>query len=125
MSSYTITLKIDEINGASEQAFRDVAFLLGREFTRVISEPRTWQGFEGSRDIVDLGQLRSSQQLIFTKPLEAVFSWPVEHASPVHDGYVLRSGKQVEGRPWTKVALQEFNVEQTYLGLYQKRLNSI
>ena len=125
MSTYRLSLNIPEINSATERAFADTAFLLGREFTRVITEPRTWQGFEGSRDIVDLGQLRSSQQLVFTKPLEAVYSWPVEYAAPVHEGYTLRDGRRIEGRPWTQIALQEFDIEQTYLKLYQRYVNSI
>jgi hypothetical protein len=125
MSSYRLTLKIDEINAASERAFTDAAFLLGREFTRVITEPRNWQGFDGPRDIVDTGQLRSSQQLVFTKPLEAVYSWPVEYAAPIHEGYTLRNGKRVEGRPWTAIAAQEFDLEGTYLKLYQRYVSAI
>jgi hypothetical protein len=125
MSSYKINLNIPAINGAAERAFSDTAFLLGREFTRVITEPRTWDGFDEPRDIVDIGQLRSAQQLVFTKPMEAVYSWATEYASPVHDGYILRNGQRVEGRPWTTIALQEFDVQQTYLKLYQQRLSSI
>ena len=122
MSNYKLTLRVDEINAAAEQAFQETAFQLGREFTRVISQPRIWSGFDGSRDIVDLGQLRSSQQIVFTQPLEAVFSWNTEYAAPVHEGYTLRNGKKVEGRPWTQVALQEFDVQSAYLDSYKRNL---
>lgn len=125
MSSYELTLKIPEINAAAEQAFKDTAFLLGREFTRVITEPRTWDGFEGARDIVDRGQLRSSQQVVFTGPTEAVFSWNTEYAAPVHEGYTLRNGKEVKGRPWTQIAIQEFDVQQVFAQRYQANLDKL
>ena len=121
MSSYKLTLKIDQINAATERAFTETAFILGREFTRVISEPRTWAGWDNSRDIVDTGQLRSSQQLVFTAPLEAIYSWPVEYAAYVHEGYTLRNGTRVEGRPWTVVAQQEFDTQQAFIRAYQQQ----
>lgn len=124
-STYTVTLRVPEINGAAERAFKETAFLLGRQFTQVITEPRTWDGFNGVRDIVDTGQLRSSQQLVFTQPLEAVFSWPVEYASAVHDGYTLRGGREVKGRPWTTIALQEFDVQATFGALYARELSKL
>lgn len=123
-STYTLSLKVDAINQASERAFVETAFLLGREFTRVITEPRSWDGF-GVRDIVDLGQLRASQQVVFTKPLEAVFSWPIEHAVYVHEGYTLQNGREIEGRPWTQIALQEFDVQGTFEQLYRRNLGAI
>lgn len=124
-SSYTITLKVPEINAAAERAFKQTAFLLGRQFTEVITQPRTWKGFEGQRDIVDTGVLRSSQQVNFTKPLEAVFSWPVEYAAYVHEGYILRNGRKVEGRPWTTIAAQELDVQSTFGTIYSRELNKI
>lgn len=123
-SSYKFTLKVPEINAAAEQAFKETAFILGREFTRVITEPRSWSGFKGARDIVgeDYGVLRASQQLVFTKPLEAVYSWPVDHAAPVHEGYTMRNGRKIAGRPWTQVALREFDIDKTFAERYQANL---
>lgn len=123
-SSFTLTLKVKEINQAAQESFTETAFLLSREFTRVITEPRTWNGW-GNRDIVDFGQLRSSQQVTFTKPFEVVFSWSVEHSAYVHEGYTLSNGKEAEGRPWTKIALQEFSVQGTFEQLYRQKLNRI
>ncbi len=125
MTSYKLTLRIDEINAASGQAFRETAFLLGREFTRVITEPRSWEGFDGPRDIVDLGQLRSAQQLVFTGPMEATYSWNTEYAAAVALGYQPRNGKYVKGRNWVEIAQQEFDIQQTFSELYQANLNSI
>lgn len=125
MTSYKFTFKDAELNAAIERTFKDVVLLAGVEFTRVITEPRTWEGFEGARDIVDTGQLRSSQQLTFTSPLEAVYSWPIGYALYVHEGYTLRNGREVKGRPWTQIALQEFDVEQKFTALYAANLRAI
>lgn len=120
MSSYKLTLNIPQLNAATEQAFQETAFLLGREFTRVITEPRTWDGFDGPRDIVDMGQLRSSQQIVFTQPLEAVFSWNTEYAAYVHEGYILRNGREIQGRPWTQVAIEEFDTQAAFINAYRR-----
>lgn len=121
-SSYNLQLNINQLDRASELAFRDTAFLLGRKFTEVISEPRQWQGWSGARDIVDTGQLRASQQLVFTKPLEAVYSWSTEYAVYVHEGYTLRNGREVSGRPWTQTAIQEFDVQGTFERRYRQAI---
>lgn len=125
MSSYQLSVKVAEIDEAAKQAFVETAFLVAREFTRVITEPRTWDGFEGARDIVDRGQLRSAQQLVFTGATEAICSWPVEHAAYVHEGYTLRNGKEIKGRPWTQIAVQEFDAQQAFAQRYQANLNRI
>lgn len=124
-TSYKLTIKTGEINAAAQRAFSETAFLLGREFTRVISEPRTWDGFEGKRDIVDTGVLRASQQLVFPSPFTAVYSWPVEYAAYVHEGYTLRNGRELKGRPWTEIAQVEFDVEATFAERYRANLDKI
>jgi hypothetical protein len=121
-SSYKLTVRVPEINAATVQAFKETAFIVGREFTRVITEPRTWDGFEGSRDIVDTGQLRSSQLVVFNNDLEASFFWPTEYAVYVHEGYTLRNGKTVAGRPWTRVALRGFDADQVFADRVQANL---
>lgn len=125
MSSYTLTVNDVAINGAVETTFKEMVFLVGLEFTRVITEPRTWQGFEGVRDIVDTGQLRSAQQVVFVSPLEAVYSWPIEHAVYVHEGYTLANGREVKGRPWTEIALQEYDAQREFANRYQFNLSQI
>jgi hypothetical protein len=124
-STYHLQLNVPQLDAAAVAAFKETAFLLGREFSRVITEPRYWQATGDVRDIVDRGQLRSSQQLTFTQPLEAVYSWPVEHAIYQHEGYELRNGERVEGRPWTTIALQEFDVQETFRRLYERNLRAI
>jgi len=122
-SNYRLVLNIPEINQAAENAFRQTALLLSREFTKVITEPRTWLGFEDQRDIVDTGRLRSSQQMVFIGSLTCIFSWPTEYAAPVHDGYTLRNGRRVEGRPWTDIARQQLDVAAAFASFYQQELS--
>lgn len=124
MTTYRVGLKIDALNASTEVAFRKTAFNLGIQFTRVITSPRNWAGF-GNRDIVDTGQLRSSQQLVFTKPLEAIYSWPVEYAVPVHEGYTLRNGRFVQGRPWTRTAIEEWNPDEDFARNLRENLSNL
>jgi len=120
MSSYKLTLNITEINKAAEQAFIDTVFQFGAAMTRVISEPRSWAGWDDTRDIVDTGQLRSSQLATFNNPFEAAYSWNTAYAAYVHQGFTRRDGTRVEGRPWTVVAQQEFDIQEAFAAAYQK-----
>lgn len=52
-------------DGDIEKAFKETCLLLGAKFTELISSP-TWDWTDGgTRDIVDKGALRASQQLEF------------------------------------------------------------
>jgi len=124
MSSYKLSLNITEINRAAEQAFVETAFQFGAAMTRVISEPRSWAGWDDTRDIVDTGQLRSSQLMVFNNPFEAAYSWNVAYTAYVHEGFTRRDGTRVAGRPWTVVAQQEFDIQEVYAAAYQKYINS-
>ncbi|MBW4648908.1 MAG: hypothetical protein KME06_09420 [Kastovskya adunca ATA6-11-RM4] len=122
MTNYKLTINVGAINAATEKAFAETALLLGRKFSEVITEPRTWAGWSGPLDIVDTGRLRSSQQMVFASPTEAVFAWSLEYAAPVHEGYVTKNGTQIPGRPWTQIAQQEMNVQETFAVLYRQQL---
>jgi hypothetical protein len=62
-SEYIPTMGVE---AASAKAFRDCAMMLSVEFVKSMSSTHwTWTGGE-SRDIVDTGQLRASQQLNIT-----------------------------------------------------------
>ncbi len=93
---------------------------MGTEFTKVISEPGAFAGFDG--DIVDTGRLRASQKLEFLNASEAQFSWDVEYALYVHEGYKLRNGKQQAGRPWTTEGLKRFDAQKTFETLLKAKL---
>lgn len=94
---------------------------------QVIEEARDWpEGFgttyrrngqvvTGSyRDIVDLGELRDSQNYQRTEEYRTKYSWSAEHALYVHEGYTTKSGKQVPSRRWTEVAAEEKNLPQVF-----------
>lgn len=54
------------------------------------------------RDIVDLGELRDSQQEPVYEGDKATISWDCEHATFVHDGT-----EKMQARPWTEKAAEE------------------
>lgn len=116
-----VNLDISIIQGKAIEAFQETCFLLGREFTQVISEVGAFDTFP-DRDLVDTGALRASQQLDFISPTEAQFSWTVDYALYVHEGYTLRNGKQQPGRPWTKLALDRLDAQATFNTLLESKL---
>lgn len=89
-------------------AFNQVAYELGNEFTRVITETRDWGAPFCDRDIVDTGRLRASQR-VEIEELRATYTWPVDYALPVHEGFTTSSGRVIPGRPWSRVALEQFD----------------
>lgn len=108
----TVTVQLDEskIIGAAEQAFKETAFLLGREFTQSISSNIwDWPTGQSPRDIVNDGQLRGSQLLVFLSAFEAEYSWNTDYAYYVHQGYTLANGTEMPARDWTRHAQENFD----------------
>lgn len=118
-----INLNVTIVEQTCVQAFQDTCLLLGREFTKVISEPGAFDAFPDS-DIVDTGQLRAAQQLEFRSPGLASYSWNLDYAAAVHFGYTLRNGEEEPGRPWTELGLERFDFEGTYGKLLADRLGT-
>jgi hypothetical protein len=116
-----VNLNIGAIEKAAIEAFKDSCFLLGREFTEIISEPGAFPDFPDS-DIVDTGALRASQQLEFVSSTDARFTWSVDYALYVHEGYTLRNGKEQPGRPWGTEGLKRFKVQETFEALLKAKL---
>lgn len=121
MADYELLLNIAQINDAVKTAFKDTALLLAAENTKAISEVGAF-GSHPDSDIVDTGRLRSSQQLDFTGDTTADLSWPVEYALYVHEGYVLRNGRVVIGRPWSELARDRLDVQRTFSTLLEEEL---
>lgn len=117
----TVKLNLTSVEQAAVSAFQGTCQLLGREFTRTISEVGAFSTHPDS-DIVDTGQLRASQQLTFPSPGWAIFSWNTEYALYVHEGYTLRNGGQVQGRPWTQLGQERFEFIETYKKLLEAKL---
>lgn len=116
----SINLNLGAIEQAAADAFRETCFLQGLEFTKVISEPGAFAGFDG--DIVDEGQLRSSQRLEFPRRDIGTFTWSVEYGVFVRLGYQTRSGKQVKGRDWVALGLERFDFEGNFAKIMAMKL---
>jgi len=116
-----VNLNTKKIERAAIEAFRDAAFLQGRVFTEVISEVGAFPAHP-DRDLVDTGQLRSSQQLEFVRDTEARFVWPTDYAIYQHEGFTMRNGQRWEGRPWTTEGLKRFDLQGTIAKLMALKL---
>ncbi|MDJ1174700.1 hypothetical protein [Roseofilum capinflatum] len=98
MSSVTWNKNLNKI---LSKAFADTCKNQGQEYQRLFSDTEAFEGFSG-QDIIDTGALKGSQSLAFPNRFQAQFSWGMEYATYVHEGYTLRSGGRQPGRPWTK-----------------------
>lgn len=116
-----VQVNINQVVRSAEQSFKETVFRFSNELTRVITEPRSWEGWD-LRDIVDTGQLRSSQRVDFQSSTQAEISWNTEYAVYVHEGYTLRNGVTKQGRPWTKAAQSEFDIQQDFNDRLSKKL---
>lgn len=106
-----VTVNSSFIEGVAQRAFRETTFLVGREFTKSISSNIwDWPNGQSPRDIVDDGQLRGSQLLVFIGPTEAEFSWNTDYAFYVHQGYTLKNGVEMPARPWTTHGLGQIDI---------------
>ena len=108
----------DGVNRKATEAFKELALLFFAENVQVISEPGAFADFP-DQDIVDTGRLRASTQFDLETPTRAVFSWSVEYAPYVHEGYVSADGQVVLGRPWTEVAIERLEPEKTFRKLFK------
>ena len=106
-----------EFDKAVKTALVQTAGKLGAEFTKQISDVKwDWpnktlrkNGKEvtAPRDIVDLGNLRSSQRRKTISATAFEWTWHVDYSAVVHEGAALKNGKALPARPWTKDAEKE------------------
>jgi|688.fasta_scaffold00739_13 hypothetical protein len=101
--------------GMDQQLLREVvgeawgrfSTFVDSELTRHITEPKwDWPSGESPRDIVDIGDLRNSQEMAINhRPgvMETKFRWTAPHAPAVHDGAVYKANDS-EGQPRTRPA---------------------
>ncbi len=100
------------------KAFQETCVLLGVEFTKTITTPGLFSGFP--QDIVDTGRLRDSQTMTPIGQFIVAFQWNTSYAIHVHEGYQTRKGKEVQGRPWTQYALENFDFNGTFALVYKE-----
>tara|TARA_B100000085_G_scaffold120660_1_gene109980 strand:- start:115 stop:522 length:408 start_codon:yes stop_codon:yes gene_type:complete len=106
-----------EFDKAVKTALAQTAGKLGAEFTKQISDVKwDWpnktlrkngQEVTAPRDIVDLGNLRSSQRRQNVSPTAVEWTWHVDYSAVVHEGAALKNGTALPKRPWTKDAEKE------------------
>lgn len=106
-----------EFDKAVKIALAQTAGKLGAEFTKQISDVKwDWpnktlrkngQEVSAPRDIVDLGNLRSSQRRENVSSTAVEWTWHVDYSAVVHEGPKLKNGGTLPARPWTKDAEKE------------------
>ena len=106
-----------EFDKAVKIALAQTAGKLGAEFTKQISEKKwDWpnktlrkngQEVTAPRDIVDLGNLRSSQRRENVSSTAVEWTWHVDYSAVVHEGPKLKNGGTLPARPWSKDAEKE------------------
>jgi hypothetical protein len=69
---------------------------------------RNGQTVTSPRDIIDTGELDSSQRLTRPKRGTWIWLWTAPYALFVHEGATLRGGGEYPARPWTKAAVAEY-----------------
>ncbi len=70
---------------------------------------RNGQRVSSPRNIVDLGELRDSQQMSL-RGNGAYWEWDAPHAIYVQNGYTTRSGTTVPGRDWVAYGLAQVDI---------------
>jgi hypothetical protein len=73
------------------------------------------------RDIIDTGELDSSQQLLRSRG-EWLWLWTAPHALIVHEGATLRNGGEYPARRWTRVAVLAYKPHARFAQEVRKRV---
>jgi hypothetical protein len=117
----TVAVNAAVVEDAAKKAFKDTAFLVGREFTKSISSNIwDWPTGQSPRDVVDNGQIRAAQQLVFLNNTTAEYSWPTDYAYYVHEGYTLANGTEMPARDWTRHGLEQIDIPSTMAKLAER-----
>lgn len=114
-------------------ALDEVVPVLDRQFTEEIQTvkwgwPNITQRKNGNeanyvRDIVDLGDLKRSQQNRRINDYHHRWVWDVEYSSVVHNGATLKGGGKILDRPWTKTAEQVIKPGDFVSDIIRRELN--
>jgi hypothetical protein len=121
MADYELSLNIPQITNAVKRAFKDTTLIFAAENIKAISEVGAFSSHPDS-DIVDTGRLRASQQIHQIADTQAELSWDVDYALYVHEGYVMKNGRVIVGRPWTTKTAERMNIQQTFDRLIEDNL---
>jgi len=118
-----MTIDKAKVDRAIEDATRQTALkfstYVGLEW---ITANRNWGSPYGTRDIVDTGQLRASQRIDPIQDNAYRIYWTAEHALYVHEGYTLRNGRRMPGRPFASNALAAYDFVGEFTQQFQKSI---
>ena len=121
------------IKRAAGIALSEVVPVLDRQFT-VELQSNVWpwpgktkrrNGGEAGeiRDIVDLGNLKRSQQNQKIDNYTWQWIWNVDYSAVVHNGANLKQGGNYPARPWTKTAFREVNPDKILSDIIRRELD--
>lgn len=102
-----------KLNKILEKSFKSTCQNQGTAYQNIFSSTDAFEGFNG-QDIIDTGALKESQSLSFPSSFNAEFSWGMDYAIYVHEGYSTRGGNHQPGRPWTKIR-KEFSFSDNFI----------
>ena len=126
MPDFDLDWNGDRIVAALSEPFHQANEVLGREFAKEITANKwLWPNEPSPRDIVDTGELRRSYAGERASPTDHDHSWNVDYAMAVHEGYVLKNGTRMPGRPWTKEPLENGTLEKAFEKLAQAELGKV
>lgn len=124
--SFDLDWNGDKIVAALSEPFHQANEQLGVAFAQEISSNKwDWPNEPSPRDIVDDGDLRQSYKGERATPTDHDHSWNVDYAMAVHEGYVLKNGTRMPGRPWTKEPLESGKLEKAFEKLARDELGKI
>jgi hypothetical protein len=110
----------DQVLAQAEAPFREAVEVAYTKTKEAFSDPIwAWDFSPSPRDVVLTGQLRDSQTLTFTGPLEAEIRWPVEYALHVFLGYTRKNGSTAPARNVPEEGLRRTNFAFTFAALYR------
>jgi hypothetical protein len=123
-----ININLSELNQKIDNAFEQLSYKFNDKLQEMITSViwdwnnvtcrRNGDVVFTPRDIVDLGGLRDSQSLEFPTNLNANFSYAVNYAVAVHEGYITKKGNQVPARPWTEEARKNFDFAMIFSNIF-------
>ena len=113
--SRNLKLNLAVLGDAIEQQLKAATTRYAAIATQTITANRDWEGF-GNTDIVDTGRLRASQRIDRLSQTEYRVFYTASYALWVHEGYTMRNGRKMLGRPFLTIAKDQLLKE-----LKQKR----
>lgn len=105
--NFRLDLNDKQIEGGMIDAFGSANDLLQAESQQEITDPK-WDWPQPGSDIVDLGQLRDSNEQRVISPTEREHSWNARHAMANHEGAKHRNGRTTPARRWTEEPVKNF-----------------